>query len=277
MSDDMISSNPHIARFVGVVSLLAVLILAACQPAPTPPIEGEGTQTRPDLVGLIEWDKLPTNVIFRAMQVNETTSDFLRQGDVAECTIFGDNGMVYLLSENEQGAIVAVDRVSDDAIRSFIEDLTTTYDLFNQTTGITTEEGASLLYETISIAINGQRFSFNSLGGWDGDYYNKVVERCRAVSTTPAEFVPEGGAWISVQPTVYDPNQAAVVWESAPNSFPLEPLANGQRQWVKSGGVVALWDIQRATSPTIQIQQNGKTYQVVIQVPGITFNAPDAP
>ncbi len=279
MSDEHVFPNQRIAGWVGIVSLWVVFALAACQPAPAPLIEGDGTPTRPDLVGLIEWDRSPSTVVFRALQTGGDSGDFLRLGDVAACTIFGDNSMVYLLPGSEGGTVVAVDKVPDEAIRSFVEDLTLNYQLFNQASGLgnLAPELIPPTYETLAIAINGQSFNFDSLGGWDSDYYAGVIERCRAVSAAPAEFAPEDGAWVSARIVTYNPDQPALIWDAVAANLDLAKLAEGERQWVKGAGVVALWDRLRLVRPDLQLQQGEVTYQVAIQVRGITLNAPEAP
>jgi hypothetical protein len=256
------------------------MLLTACQPESAPTIlSAEGTLTRPDLVGLIEWNRSPTAVVFRAQKTGGDAVDFLRLGDIPDCTIYGDNTMVYLLPAPGGGTLVAVDKVTDESIRTFIEDLTLNYQLFNQTAG-TVDIATELLpphYETLFIAINGQQFTFDSLGGWVSDYYTRVLERCRAISVTPAEFVPESGAWVTIRSIPYDPNQPAVIWDAIASSVDLTTMADKDRQWLRGRGSVTLWDVLRAGGRDIQLQQGDNTYQVAIQVPGITLNAPAAP
>jgi len=273
--------HERVWRLIGLLTLLVILFtLAACQPTPNPSTpNGDGTLTRPDLVGLIEWDRSPTTIVFRAQQTGGDTTSFLRLGDVPDCTIFGDNSMIYLLPGAENGTLVAVDKVPDEAIRTFVEDLTLNQQLFSQTSGIadTSAELLPPVYELLSISINGQSFTFDSLAGWDEGYYADVVERCHAVSVAPAEFVPEDGAWVSVRTVTYNPDQPALTWQATATGIDLPALADGERQWLKGQGVVALWDMLRSSGSNLQIQQDELTYQAVIQVPGITLNAPAAP
>lgn len=260
-----------------VLSLLMV-ILTACQPEVAPTPTSDGTLTRPDLVGLIEWDRSPSTVVFRATQTGGDANDFLNLGDIPDCTIYGDNSMVYLLPTTDT-TLVAVDKVPDEAIRTFVEDLTLNYQLFNQGSG-TEEIPAELLppvYDSVSISINGQSFAFDSLGGWVAGYYERVVERCRAVSLTPAEFAPEAGVWVTVRSINYDTNQPALLWDNISTGIDLTTMADKERQWIRGAGAVALWDILRANGADIQIQQGDGTYQVALQIPGITLNAPAAP
>lgn len=278
-ADASIQPQIILAHSVILMCLVLLGILTACQPevATTPPLVDE-TLTRPDLVGLIEWDRSPSTVVFRAQQTG-AGDGFFSLGDIPDCTIYGDNSMVYLIPTDEGAPLVAVDRLPDESIRTLIEDLTLNYQLFNNTSGLTTLDPTLIppVYETLSIAINGQTFMFDSLGGWKPDYYTRVVERCRAASLAPAEFVPESGAWITVRTVSYNPDQAARTWDVAATGVNLGDMSDKPAQWVRGAGAVALWDMLRAGSASIQLQQGEATYQVVMQVPGITPNSPAAP
>ena len=67
-----------------------VFVIAACQPTTT--------QSTPDS-GLVTWDRTPQTIIFRA-DILGGESDFVARNAVPNCTIYGDNRVVWV---NELG------------------------------------------------------------------------------------------------------------------------------------------------------------------------------
>jgi hypothetical protein len=128
----------------------------------------------------------------------------------------------------------------------------------------------------VEVNINDQTHRFDSVGGWAAGYYAGLVRRCTEIAAAPAEFAPDGGAWVTVREVTYNPDQPAVLW-SADNGIDLGALGT-ERQWVTGEAALALWDVLwTAVRPDLQIQQGERTFQAVMQVPGITRDAPAAP
>lgn len=279
MMSDMRAQHVTPRRWWVVLALgLAVMVLAACQSGTTPPPSDEGTLTRPDLVGLIEWDGSPDAVVFRAERVTTATDGFFSLGEVADCTLYGDNRLVYLLPGEGESMVVAVDTVSSEAVRTFIEDMTLNAQLFSQSAGFDALVGEDRpsSYERVEVNINDQSHRFDSVGGWADNYYESLVRRCTEMAAAPAEYAPDGGAWVTVREVTYNPDQPGILW-SAANGLDLGTLGT-DRQWVTGEAALALWDVLRtAVRPDIQLQQGERTFQAVMQVPGITRSAPAAP
>lgn len=278
MMSDMRAQHDTSHRWWVVLALGLVGVLAACVGGATPPPPDEGTLTRPDLVGLIEWNGSPDAVVFRAERVTTTPDGFFSLGEVADCTLYGDNRLVYLLPGEGESTLVAIDTVSSETVRTFIEDLTLNVQLFGQSAGfdaLPAEERPSS-YERVEVNINDQTHRFDSVGGWVDGYYESLVRRCTEMAAAPAEFAPDTGAWVTVREVTYNPDQPGILW-SAANGLDLGTLGTN-RQWVTGDAALALWDVLRtAVRPDIQLQQGERTFQAVMQVPGVTRDAPAAP
>lgn len=257
--------------------LIAVLLLiaAGCQPGPQAR-EPIGTVTRPDLVGLIDWERSPLAVVFRAEVTAADANAFERRNDVADCTIYGDNRVVYTPPGGLAGPVV-FQSVSDEAIRIFVEDLTLTYQFYNRGSGLDAlpPEDRPPFIETLLLVVNGQAHRADALGALPDGYYRDVAERCRAVADSPAELIPAAGH-VSVRPVTYNPERPSIAWEHA-SDLNLAALNPDERVWVSGVGVQELWRLLRAYGPDVQITQGETTLQAAVEVPGVTRFSPPRP
>jgi hypothetical protein len=266
--------------FTAYLGLLAIGLLAACQPTPdAPPTAPADANSTGNLAGMIEWVRAPDYVVFRAGVIITDRSDFFAPAYIPDCTLYGDNRVVYRLPRPEGGSFIAVGTATDEAVRTFIADATLTYQIFNQNPSTTdlTPENLPAQYEAITIAVNGDTRTFDALGGWDSSYYQSLAERCRGVSSAPAEFAPLNGAWLTVRKVDYHPDRPSYLWDAG-SGLDLASMAERGRTWVTGAGVILIWDAQlQLDRPDIQFQQGDSAYQVMIQVPGITPDSPPAP
>ena len=253
---------------------LFFLLLAACQttpPVPTP----IGPVTRPDLVTLINWERSPLAVIFRAEVATSDTTSFERRSDIADCTIYGDNRVVFT-TPTGVGNGLGWQRVSDEAIRLMVEELMLEYQIYNQSAGVDAipDEQRPDQTETVSLVVNGQAHRADALGGWPEDYFERITERCRAVADAPAELLPVE-AYVSVQAVPYDDTRPTLTWDPA-SSIDLSMLTE-ERAWVSGPGMQALWMAQRESGSDVQFRQGDTIYRVAVEVPGVTRYSPPPP
>jgi hypothetical protein len=251
-----------------------LLCLAACQTTPQVPTP-IGTVTRPDLVSLITWERSPLAVVFRAEAATADTTSFDRRSDIADCTIYGDNRIVFT-APNGVGAGVNWQRVSDEAIRLFVEDLTLNYKIYAQRAGVDAlpAEQRPTQTETVTLVVNGQAHRADALGGWTDTSYRDMTERCRAVADSPAELLP-AEAFVSVEARPYDDNRPSVDW-SASNGIDLATLS-GERTWLTGPAMQALWTAQRESGADVQFRQDDAVYRVAVEVPGVSRFSPPPP
>ncbi len=267
-----------IRRYLLLV-LLSVL-LTACQSGgevvPTP----IGEVTRPDLVGLINWERSPTTVVFRAEVVGGADAFYLRN-EVPYCTVYGDNRVVWTISNGVVDNAVAFDFVSDETIRLFVEDLTINERIYTLPSGVQNlpTDVEPPTYELLTLFVNGEAYQFDSLGGWPLGKFQAILDKCRSLSQSPIRFEPSAG-WLSAQRVEYDPNVPSVRWSNTLSGLDLGAIAdkNGERQWVTGDILRVIWEVLRRDGFDVQFEdERGGVYHVALEVPGVNKTAPPPP
>lgn len=254
-----------------VTMALFMLLLGACQSfsgTPTP----IGPVTRPELVEMINWERLPLSVVFRAETLTADTESLGARNRIAACTIYGDNRIVYTAA-GSSGFQVVWQRLSDEAIRVFVYELLTDYDFRAMGTGFDGSDSSPVL-DTLLLIVNGEAHQSDSLANWPQGYYGDITERCRAVADSPAELIPLN-AYISAETIAYDSNVPTTIWETS-MGVDLSTLSI-ERRWMTDQSVQALWSLLRMYGADIQIRQGDETYHVAVEVPGVTRYSPLAP
>ena len=253
---------------------LFLLFLAACQSEPSVPTP-IGPVTRPDLVTLINWERSPLAVVFRAEVASVDTLSFERRSDIAECTIYGDNRVVFT-TPTGTGSGLSWQRVTDEAIRLMVEELMLENQIYNQTSGIDTipEEQRPEQVETILLVVNGQAHRADALGGWPEDYFVQITERCRAVADAPAELLP-AGAYVSTQIVSYNDSRPTISWDAA-SGIDLSTLSE-DRVWLTGAAMQRLWTAQRESGGDVQFRQGDTIFRAAVEVPGVTRYSPPPP
>lgn len=253
---------------------LFFLLLAACQTTPGVPTP-IGTVTRPDLVTLINWERSPLAVVFRAEVATIDTSSFERRSDIADCTVYGDNRIVFT-TPTGTGTGLSWQRISDEAIRLLVEDLMLEYQIYNQSAGIDAipEEQRPEQTESVMLVVNGQAHRADALGGWPEGYYQQITERCRAVADSPAELLPVE-AYVSAQVVPYNDTRPTIDWDPS-SGIDLSTLTE-ERVWLSGPAMQALWTAQRESGSGVQFRQIDTIYRIAVEVPGVTRYSPPPP
>ena len=228
----------------------------------------------------ITWDRSPDAVVFRIEIVGGgREAEFAARDDIAPCTVYGDNRVVWtneLSAFNEQ---VLFDQVGDDAIRVFIETLTVVDQLFSYPARADLQLPSSIVpvYEQITINVSGGSFQSDAFSGWPADYYERILDRCRTISQTPVLFEPSAG-WFSVVEVPYDLQTPAYPWETAAAGIRLSELAaSGERRWVTDPLSRVLWNLVRTSPPDVQLVEDNRAFQISFEVPRVTRYSPPPP
>ncbi|MEZ4669194.1 MAG: hypothetical protein R3E39_14905 [Anaerolineae bacterium] len=256
---------------IGITIL--TLGLAACG--------GDNSSTVPVIndANPIQWDRSPATVVFRADVTGGSTDPFLARSEVPACTIYGDNHAVWVNELGVNNVQVLEDRLSDDQIRAFVTELAINKEFYKYTANGDTQPIGDVkpVVETLTLFVNGVNHVTDAFGGWDYDYYQRIRDDCQQVSESPVLYVPAAG-WVSAREVPYDSHTPGIPWNAANNGLSLSELAaSGERKWITDRNVAVIWDTLRSSPATIQFFEDNKQYQVALEVPNVTRDAPPAP
>jgi hypothetical protein len=247
-------------------------VLAACSGANNNPGQPPSPQNP------IEWDRKAGSIVFRA-DVEGGQDDFTRRNEIPDCTLYGDNTVVW---RNEVGTFetqALFDKITDDAVRNFVTFLTINQEFYKYQgkADLQPPSAQTPAVETLSLTVNSATRKTDAYSGWDREYYERILRQCKALGTRPALFEPSA-AWVSAQAVDYNPNVPSVLWDGDAAGLKLADLAaSGQRKWITDKNVKILWSMIRSAPLNMQFSEGDKQYEVAIEVPNINRDAPPAP
>ncbi len=303
---------------------IAILLLSACQPAATDqqtpaaddpagnmqtsddpnttedpasdfntadPLDEDAEPTPIPLPATIDWNRDPSAIIFRAEITADETGDTLEsayiRNEVPLCTIYGDNRVVWTITNIHTDDSVVFDVMPDEEIRAFIIRLIVVHNFHGYPNSLTLDPDAAdeiindidaqtPIVERLTLTINGETYITDSFSGWDYTYFRDVMEACRSISSSPIAYQPQG-AWVTVRDMGYDPRRPTTYWDGDLNGLHLADLANGEPRWMTGEVLVLLWEAIRSGGIDYMLQENGTDYLVTVEVPNITRSSPPPP
>lgn len=266
-------------RLLLYLSIMLVLLVGCQALGGQPQQTGDGGNATIQ-EGVVRWDSDPLAVVFRAEITGGSESDaFYAQNRVPECTIYGDGRVVWTSEGETPVPQVLFDFLTPDEVAAFILGLTVEGRIFTYEAGADMELPTSdePVIELITLNINETQHQVDSFSDWPDDYFEDTLQACKSLSTQPAVFEPDA-AWISVQAVQYENNKPSVFWETEASGLDLSSLANEQEsRWIEGQNVRIIWEQLRNGTLDLQFLDELGTYQVVLQVPGVTIDAPPAP
>lgn len=270
------SSIAHAALRVG---LLAGFSLAACSSPPAPPTDGQPQGGS----SAIQWDRSPTAVIFRSEVTNGDTTSIRVRDDMPECSIYGDNRVVWLNYLGPFEYEVLYDIVSDDRIEAFVSYLANA-GIYNYE-ALADLQVPSLtppIVERLLLAVNGIEHRADGFSGWAPTWFRQVVDACKAVSAAPVLFVPEG-AWLSAEQLSNPNNGVLIVWDAAASGLDFAAIATAQTPvWITGANLRILWNFAVNQPESLAYAQEGvdgfqQQYAIALQIPSFSRVSPAAP
>jgi hypothetical protein len=253
--------------------LLIALALAACSGANNNNPAGQSSPQNP-----IEWDRKPGSIIFRA-DVEGGQDDFTRRNEIPDCTLYGDNTVVWRNDVNSAETQALFDKITDDAVRNFITFLTINQEFYKYEgkADLQLPSAVTPAVETLTLTVNNSTRKTDSYSGWDQDYYDRILRQCKALGTRPVLFDP-AAAWISAKEVPYNTTVPSILWDGDAAGLKLADLAaSGQRKWVTDKNVKILWNVVRNAPLNTQFSEGDKQYEVAVEVPNINRDVPPAP
>ena len=250
-----------------IFTLALILLIAACQPAAT---DGE----QPNIV---RWDRSPQTIVFRADVVGGE-SDFQARNAIPNCTIYGDNRVVWVNELGPSTVQVLEDRLPDVGINAFAQYLAGNERLYTfeaRLKEIQAQADVNPVVETVSINVNDLPHTADSFGGWDGDWFPRVLAACKHLGQAPVLVAPSSG-WLSAQSVPFSMQPPIATWNAQETGMSLKS-ATGAPKWISGNAASTVWNTLH-TLPSNLIFEDGSDYfEVALQVPGITRDAPPAP
>jgi hypothetical protein len=229
---------------------------------------------------VIQWDRSPQTVVFRADVVGGEDGDAFRaRNEVPLCTIYGDNRIVWTNELSNFETQILWDQLSDQQIQDFVSYLTVVQRIYTYDAQADLQPPSTVkpVVETLTVFVNGRNHTTDSFSNWETDYFQTIVRTCKTVSMTPVLFEPQG-AWVSAQVTDYNPNVPGLLWDGNAAGLRLADLASsGERRWITDQNLRILWNIIRTSSPLTLFNEDEVSYEVALEVPGIHRDAPPAP
>lgn len=227
---------------------------------------------------LVRWDRSPSHVVFRAEVVGGDESEFYRRSEVPLCTIYGDNRLVWT-NQVDVGIEVLFDTLSDEEISSFVQGLVLEQEIYDLAAeaDFQVATGDNPVYEQITISVNDETHVTDSFSDWGVDYFEGIIDLCTGLADTPTIFQPDG-AWITVQQVDANPARPTVRWYNEASGLDITALANsGEREWITGRNLLVLWELITESTPDLLFSEQEGVYQIALQVPNVSKDAPPAP
>lgn len=251
--------------------LLPVLVISAC-------VELTPTPQEVEPVDVIRWDRSPETIVFRGEITGGNTPTILTMNEVPRCTIYGDNRVVWV---NELGAFqteVLYDMVSDEAIADFVNYLTVEERVYTYAAraDLQVPQNIPPVVERVTLNVNDEPYIADAFSGWDVEWFNRVITRCKEISSAPILFDPQT-AWIRSE-AVDAPSANIIMWNAEASGLSLAELANSQElRWIEGDNVRILWNFLHTLPPSLVFGEGDRYFRVGMQIPQISANTPPAP
>lgn len=253
--------------------MLVSLLLTAC---------GGGGEASPagDTSGsVVRWPRDPQHIIFRAEVTGGEDEGLVALNEVPLCTLYGDGRLVWTVAGEGGLDDVRFDFLDDVKIIDFVNYLVVSMRIYTYEAEYDFQlpQSTTPVYERMILNVNDRQHATDDFAEWPVDYFEDIVERCQSIAPTPRIFEPQG-AWLSVQQVDYQNNRPSVFWEADAAGLSLQSIAqSGERRWIEGNLVIILWRTLRDTALDMQFNEGNAYYQIALQVPGVTADAPLAP
>lgn len=242
-----------------VALLILAALVSACARTATP------AATEQPAGSVFQWDQTPGAVLVRIDRLIENEPSYERQNRVPPCTLFGDGRVVWTNSTPPNGEEVLEAYAGEGAIRAFLEFIVRDQQFYTIPDYAAQElpPASDAALTSITLTVNQEVRSVRSYREWPGNTYIAILERCRALSDSPALLVPTG-AWVTAVESPRNSDTAEVYWPPAAPFRMGELASSGVARWVNDSALAQLWTYQRRTLGQVSWLEEGKAFKVSI-------------
>jgi hypothetical protein len=262
------------------LSMLAFIFLAmaglACDDQTS-----NSSSTPQTQLGPLDWNRDPDAVILRVDRRLNSAPLAAIASDVPLCTLWGDGRVTWLNEISGQGREpnrleVLEAYLTDEQIRALIENVVF-MGFYSWESNYLIPDFTNPQIESLSLNLFSEARDVSRYEDWPVDGFERVRQACTQASTTPALFKPRG-AWISAYEIPYSPSESYWPWYIQAAGFPLSEVSNGgPPQWVSGDLAALLFEVIVLNTTGGRFLEGETAYQVAIQVPNLTRDAPPAP
>lgn len=252
------------------VVLPVVLALVACggDDAPATP-----TMPPPPEVELV-WERDPAVIIFQADILFQDSPPEILLNHIPSCTLYGDGRLIWTRPA-DVGETVMVAQLDDETIRTFLQEVVNRGFFGFQEQYESEYSYEDVLVSTLTAHFGGEHKVVEEFDGGAPFEFGEIYRRCLELSSSGQPFLPEG-AWLTVTPRD-DTSPYVTPWpEDAPLTL-AEIAAASEPIWAQGDLLVVAWHVVHGSNSYFTAQEGQSLYFLVLQVPGLTPEAPPAP
>lgn len=252
-------------------ALVGMMLLSACEDEADEPEQPQST--------LFEWNRSPDTIIFRMDQIVPSASPIETRNAIPVCTLWGD-GRLVLLTEGDNEEVVTEAFLSEDQMRSFIEDVIGT-GFYGWEDDLISPNIAHPVRESIVLNLYSEVRKVERFSDWPADGFARLLDLCNSVSQQRQVVIPEGG-WLTAYNVPVDNRMPNVnwAWRSEVVESLFELAADGNPVWIEGPLVEVIWSLIRQDG-RIQFREihDGQlyAYRVTLTVPNVSRDSLPAP
>lgn len=257
-----------------LLCMMLIVGLAACG-GDDDSAESDTDTTDNGQLGALEWERDADTIILRLDQRLNAGPPAQIANEIPNCTLWGDGRLVWVNALGTQQEVLE-GRLNDDEIRSLIE-LVVFSGFYDWQSNYVIPEINNPVISSITLNLFAEDRTVSRFEDWPADGFNRILEACQSAEETPALYLPNG-AWISAYEVQNDGQAGSWRWLPDTAGFSLADVVDGQPpQWIEGDFAQYVWDNSITSLVTSYVLDADRAYELVVQVPGISRDAPPAP
>ncbi|MFP4322158.1 MAG: hypothetical protein ACLFTK_06880 [Anaerolineales bacterium] len=248
----------------------ALIALTAC--------EDENDETSPgdnQQVGPLDWNRSSDNIVLRVDETRNQSGTAFLANEIPLCTLWGDGRLVWI-NELDTTREVLEAQLDDEAVRALIETVIFS-GFYDWESDFTIPDQSRNNMQSITLNLFSEERTVQRFSAWPAGGFQRILQACQQASDEPVLFLPEGG-WVSAIEVTYNTEVGQIPWYDVASGFNLADVAGGAPpRWVSGNLAIVLWRDVILPRTTIHIRDQNQSYELIMQVPRVTRDAPPPP